>query len=69
VSFSLCLSYSYSLHNSWTGSRYFSDLVKTSDSRASFAKNLVKAVSDYDLDGIDIDWGKYSKTQTDDYTL
>ncbi|SAM05821.1 hypothetical protein [Absidia glauca] len=53
----------------WTGSRYFSDLVKTSDSRASFAKNLVKAVSDYDLDGIDIDWGKYSKSQTDDYTL
>ncbi|KAI8067069.1 glycoside hydrolase superfamily [Gongronella butleri] len=40
----------------WTGSLYFSDLVLTTDKRSAFADNLVKAVTDYDLDGIDIDW-------------
>ncbi|ORZ19586.1 glycoside hydrolase superfamily [Absidia repens] len=40
----------------WTGSLHFSDLVQTSASRESFATILTKAVSDYNLDGIDIDW-------------
>ncbi|ORX57599.1 hypothetical protein DM01DRAFT_1334193 [Hesseltinella vesiculosa] len=40
----------------WTGSLHFSDLVLTPSSRASFAKNIVQAVNDYNLDGIDIDW-------------
>lgn len=49
--FSLC---------SWTGSLHFSDLVSTAASRESFATILTKAVSDYNLDGIDIDWGKHT---------
>ncbi|KAI8331878.1 glycoside hydrolase superfamily [Chlamydoabsidia padenii] len=40
----------------WTGSLHFSDLVSTQESRESFATILTKAVSDYNLDGIDIDW-------------
>ncbi|KAI8338703.1 glycoside hydrolase superfamily [Chlamydoabsidia padenii] len=40
----------------WSGSLHFSNLVKTSSARASFAKKLVQAVKEYNLDGIDIDW-------------
>ncbi|KAI8084794.1 glycoside hydrolase superfamily [Halteromyces radiatus] len=40
----------------WTGSLHFSTLVRTSASRDAFAAILEKAVADYNLDGIDIDW-------------
>ncbi|KAI9493954.1 glycoside hydrolase superfamily [Zychaea mexicana] len=40
----------------WTGSLYFSSLVRTDQSRRSFADILAQACQDYDLDGIDIDW-------------
>ncbi|ORZ11431.1 glycoside hydrolase superfamily, partial [Absidia repens] len=40
----------------WSGSVHFSDLVKSSGSRQKFAKTLIKTVSEYNLDGIDIDW-------------
>lgn len=37
---------------------YFSDLVKSEKSRNKFAKNIAKVVKKYDLDGINLDWGK-----------
>ncbi|KAI8139946.1 glycoside hydrolase superfamily [Fennellomyces sp. T-0311] len=40
----------------WTGSVYFSLLVRTQESRESFANILVNACEEYNLDGIDIDW-------------
>ncbi|KAI8139456.1 glycoside hydrolase superfamily [Fennellomyces sp. T-0311] len=40
----------------WTGSLYFSSLVKTDASRASFADNINTAVKEFDLDGINLDW-------------
>lgn len=44
--------------HSWTGSIYFSSLVRTEASRKSFATKLINAVEEYDLNGLNIDWGK-----------
>jgi GH18 family chitinase len=43
---------------SWTGSIYFSTLVRTTQSRRKFANILVDAVEKYNLNGLNIDWGK-----------
>ncbi|GJE93368.1 glycoside hydrolase family 18 protein [Phanerochaete sordida] len=40
----------------WTGSKYFSSLVATSDNRTSFVNAAMQLVSQYDLDGLDFDW-------------
>ncbi|KAG1054949.1 hypothetical protein G6F43_003063 [Rhizopus delemar] len=40
----------------WTGSIYFSSLVRTEASRKSFATKLINAVEEYDLNGLNIDW-------------
>jgi len=40
----------------WTGSRYFSTAVATSQNRTAFANAIKKIVTEYDLDGVDIDW-------------
>ncbi|WP_416864972.1 MAG: glycoside hydrolase family 18 protein [Imperialibacter sp.] len=40
----------------WSWSENFSDAVLTASSREKFAKSGTKIVSDYNLDGIDIDW-------------
>ncbi|OZJ03959.1 hypothetical protein BZG36_03241 [Bifiguratus adelaidae] len=40
----------------WSGSIYFSNLVKSAGSRATFVKNLVNLVKHYDLNGLNIDW-------------
>ncbi|KAH8547829.1 glycoside hydrolase superfamily [Umbelopsis sp. PMI_123] len=40
----------------WTGSLYFSTLVQTASSRDAWSDVLVKAVKDYDLDGLNLDW-------------
>jgi Glycosyl hydrolases family 18 len=42
--------------NRWTGSLYFSTLVQTASSRDAWSDVLVKAVEDYDLDGLNLDW-------------
>lgn len=49
---------SYACMCRWTGSLYFSDLAKTEKSRQKFAKNIAKLVKKYDLDGVNLDWGK-----------
>ena len=38
------------------GADGFSDAALTPTSRYNFARNVNQLVSDYDLDGIDIDW-------------
>ncbi|KAI8091858.1 glycoside hydrolase [Thamnidium elegans] len=40
----------------WTGSIYFSSLVRTSHNRQKFAQVLVNAVDKYRLNGLNIDW-------------
>lgn len=45
---------------SWTGSIYFSSLVRTSSDRRKFAKKIMAAVDKYDLNGVNLDWGKYT---------
>ncbi|EAU84887.2 chitinase [Coprinopsis cinerea okayama7 len=40
----------------WTGSKYFSTAVSTSQSRQLFASNILSVYSRYNLDGIDLDW-------------
>ena len=40
----------------WTGSRFFSRGVRTAPARSSFAKAILHAYKNFDLDGIDIDW-------------
>lgn len=40
----------------WTGSQYFSDAVKTSQNRETFANNIAAMVREYGADGVDIDW-------------
>ncbi|KAL0075401.1 glycoside hydrolase family 18 protein [Phycomyces blakesleeanus] len=40
----------------WSGSLYFSSLVRTSASREKFANNLVQAVKTYNVNGLDLDW-------------
>ena len=40
----------------WSWSGHFSDAVLTPQSRTKFATTSVQIVSDYDLDGVDIDW-------------
>ncbi|KAG2204429.1 hypothetical protein INT47_005220 [Mucor saturninus] len=40
----------------WTGSLYFSSLVRTSQTRKKFADILVEAVDQYKLNGLNIDW-------------
>ena len=40
----------------WSWSSNFSDAVLTRESRSGFARTSVEIVSDYDLDGVDIDW-------------
>ncbi|KIK42540.1 glycoside hydrolase family 18 protein [Suillus luteus UH-Slu-Lm8-n1] len=40
----------------WTGSHYFSQAVSTAANRETFVKNIVATYSQYNLDGIDIDW-------------
>ncbi|KAI8067583.1 glycoside hydrolase superfamily [Gongronella butleri] len=40
----------------WTGSVYFSGLLRTSQSRRQFATNLIHAMDKYDLDGFNFDW-------------
>lgn len=42
----------------WTGSLHFSGLVRTASKREAFADVLVETCKQYDLDGLDIDWGK-----------
>lgn len=43
--------------HSWTGSIYFSILVRTTQSRRKFANALMDAVDKYNLNGLNIDWG------------
>lgn len=38
---------------------YFSDLLKSSSSFDKFVGNLVDAVKEYNLDGLNLDWGTY----------
>ncbi|KAF7296006.1 Glycoside hydrolase family 18 protein [Mycena kentingensis (nom. inval.)] len=40
----------------WTGSATFHQIAASSSLRGKFVSNLVKVVSDYALDGIDLDW-------------
>ncbi|KAI8642510.1 glycoside hydrolase superfamily, partial [Parasitella parasitica] len=40
----------------WTGSIYFSSLVRTSNNRRKFAKKIMQAVEKYDLNGVNLDW-------------
>lgn len=40
----------------WAGSREFSDVALTPDSRAKFADSAIAFMQQYHLDGIDIDW-------------
>ncbi|KAL0959763.1 hypothetical protein HGRIS_011453 [Hohenbuehelia grisea] len=40
----------------WTGSYWFSKSVSSAANRAKFVSALAKAVKDYNLDGVDIDW-------------
>ncbi len=40
----------------WAWSENFSDAVLTDSSRRKFAQSSVKIISDYNLDGVDIDW-------------
>jgi len=40
----------------WTGSGHFSSAVHDEQSRAKFAKSLVDAYKEFELDGLDIDW-------------
>lgn len=49
VSISLCI-------GGWTGSKFFSTLVGTSESRGKFATSLVQTIKKYGFDGVDIDW-------------
>lgn len=40
----------------WTGSAHFSSIVADDDRRATFLDNILKAIDQYELDGIDLDW-------------
>ncbi|KAI8079810.1 glycoside hydrolase superfamily [Halteromyces radiatus] len=40
----------------WTGSVYFSSLIRTPTSRERFANNLIHLVQQYKLNGINLDW-------------
>ncbi|MBW0460451.1 hypothetical protein O181_000166 [Austropuccinia psidii MF-1] len=40
----------------WTASQYFSFLVGSAQNRTAFAKTLGRAVKNYSLDGLDLDW-------------
>ncbi|KAI8357261.1 glycoside hydrolase superfamily [Blakeslea trispora] len=40
----------------WSGSKFFSSLVRTEANRKKFANNIVKLVSQYNLDGVNLDW-------------
>ncbi|KDQ64625.1 glycoside hydrolase family 18 protein [Jaapia argillacea MUCL 33604] len=40
----------------WTGSKYFSPAVATSQSRQTFVSNILATYKTFNLDGIDIDW-------------
>ena len=40
----------------WTGSVYFSAAVSNDQNRQAFANNIATVYSDYNLDGIDLDW-------------
>ncbi|KAI8370835.1 glycoside hydrolase superfamily [Choanephora cucurbitarum] len=40
----------------WSGSKYFSSLVRTDASRKKLAKNIVQLVSEHNLDGVNLDW-------------
>jgi len=39
----------------WSGSRYFSSLVTTDETRTAFANAILDVVSQYQLDGIEIE--------------
>lgn len=45
---------------SWTGSIYFSSLLRTSSDRRKFAEKIMAAVDKYDLNGVNLDWGRYT---------
>ncbi|POW22717.1 hypothetical protein PSHT_00910 [Puccinia striiformis] len=49
VSISLCI-------GGWTGSKFFSPLVNTDESRQKFATSLVRIIKEHQFDGIDLDW-------------
>ncbi|OAV95374.1 hypothetical protein, variant [Puccinia triticina 1-1 BBBD Race 1] len=49
VSISLCV-------GGWTGSKFFSNLVKTDGSRQKFTTSLVQIIKKYNFDGVDLDW-------------
>ncbi|KAG6873729.1 hypothetical protein C0995_011548 [Termitomyces sp. Mi166 len=40
----------------WTGSKDFSFVVRDRETRALFAKHILKVLNEYNLDGIDLDW-------------
>ena len=40
----------------WTGSEHFSAIAEDSIKRATFAKECVRLVNEYGIDGVDIDW-------------
>ena len=40
----------------WSGSRYFSDIAATPSARSRFSTSCLRIVTQYGLDGIDIDW-------------
>jgi len=40
----------------WSGSRYFSDVAASSAAREHFSGSCLRAVAEYRLDGLDIDW-------------
>ncbi|TPX60255.1 chitinase [Chytriomyces confervae] len=40
----------------WTGSRYFSDMASTAETRAAFADNVLELLNANGFDGVDLDW-------------
>lgn len=54
----------------WTGSHYFSQAVSTPANRNTFVSNILDTYTEYNLDGVDIDWeypgqaGKQGNTES-----
>ncbi|PFH52829.1 glycoside hydrolase family 18 protein [Amanita thiersii Skay4041] len=40
----------------WTGSKYFSSAVATTETRERFTRNIISLYNTFNLDGVDIDW-------------
>lgn len=48
----------------WTGSRYFSSAVATDANRTAFVEAIVGVVSEYKLDGIEIEYAHVQSSET-----